>query len=290
MNSLHDPLTDFRQKDVTQAASRFFNRLAASLLPAEDPCAVLLGGQPGAGKTTLARTLFDQFHGNVLVISGDDFRSFHPNHVQLVEKYGKDATPAASAFSGAVVEQLIDRASDAKLNLIVEGTLRTTEVPVTTCRILKERGYTVSLSCMAVRPEISYISTLYRYEHMRESGATPRATAKEVHDQTVLALPQNLNTLYGTGLFDLICLHSRDGSCVYDSTAERCPPAERLLAIQHAPWTREDTELLIDLVERTEALMLSRRAPELPTFLRERTALLPEERELFLEQDSLVLE
>lgn len=277
MSSLHDPLTDFRTEDVLQAASRFYNRLTASLLPTEHPHAILLGGQPGAGKTTLARTLVERFQGNVLVISGDDFRNFHPNHQKLVEKYGRDATPAASAFSGAVAEHLIGKAGAGKYNLIIEGTLRTADVPLRTGWLLKRMGYTVDLACMAVRPEVSYASTLYRYEMMREYGTTPRATSKEAHDQTVQALPANINSLYGTGLFAAIRLHLRDGSCAYDSTVDSQPPAGRLLALHRAKWSLEDTEVLLDLVERTEFLMAARHAPELPMFLRERAALLREE-------------
>lgn len=290
MDSLRDPLTNFRQQDIVQEASRFLNRLASSFTPSSHPSAILLGGQPGAGKSTLTETLAKQFQGNVVTISGDDFRKLHPNHEKLVAKYGKDATPAASAFSGAMTEYLIDKVSADKYNLVIEGTLRTTDVPLRTCQLLKERGYNVFLACLAVRPEVSYISTLYRYEMMRERGATPRATSKAAHDQTVLKLPENLNTLYGTRLFQHVKLYQRDGQCIYDSTVDKSPPADTLQAIQRGRWSREETEQLLDLVERTEALMAARNAPELPGFIRERMELLGEELEPPVELEGAELE
>lgn len=276
---LHDPITDFTIKDVVREASRIFNRLAFTIAPMPNPHAILLGGQPGAGKTTITKALMREFSGNVIVISGDDYRTLHPHHDKLVERYGKDATPAANAFSGAMAERLIDMASQAKYNLIIEGTLRTADVPLRTCQMLKDRSYTVDLDCMAVRPLISYVSTLYRYERMRECGSTPRGTAKAAHDQTVQALPGNLNILFGTRLFDSVRLHLRDGSCFYDSTIDSSLPADALLRVQQGRWRMEETQLLLDLLVSTESLMMARNAPELPGFLRERVEILGAQQE-----------
>lgn len=270
MIPIHDPLTDFTKEDVSKTAGRLYERLAASLFPMERPRAVLLGGQPGAGKTTMTHLFQEKFQNNAMVVSGDHYRCLHPNHEKLVERYGKDATPAANAFSGAVTEELIALASAAQYDLIVEGTFRTAEVPLNTCRILKERGYRVDAACLAVKPELSYFSTLYRYELMKESGMTPRATSKEAHDQTVRALPGNLNTLYASGLFDTIQLYTRGGERVYDSGEDEYFPGEALKTMYRASWTAEEVDALLETIDRTERLMAQRNAPELPAFLRER--------------------
>ena len=57
-----------------------------------------------------------------------------------------------------MVEELVDQLSRLKYNLVVEGTLRTADVPLGTARLLRERGYGVSLALMAVKPEISLLS------------------------------------------------------------------------------------------------------------------------------------
>ena len=65
-----------------------------------------------------------------------------------------------------MVEQLVDELSKQGYHLLIEGTLRTTEVPRKTARLLKSRGYQVSLALIATKPELSYLSTLIRYEEV----------------------------------------------------------------------------------------------------------------------------
>ena len=58
-------------------------------------------------------------------------------------------------FSPQVTERLIDKLSREKYNLIIEGTLRTSAVPLKTAELLKSRGYQVELAVLAVPPILS---------------------------------------------------------------------------------------------------------------------------------------
>ena len=60
-----------------------------------------------------------------------------------------------------MVETLVDSVlSQLGFHLLIEGTLRTTDVPRQTAQLLKSRGYQVSLALIATKPELSYLSTL----------------------------------------------------------------------------------------------------------------------------------
>ncbi|MCL2046697.1 MAG: zeta toxin family protein [Oscillospiraceae bacterium] len=181
-----------------------------------EPYAIILGGQPGSGKTTLHERA-RQKNRNIIIINGDEYRQFHPNFIALNDIYGKESATYSQPFANSVVERLINELSDAKYNLVIEGTLRTTEVPLNTCRILKNKGYTVELSVMAVDKEQSWQGTLDRYNDMDARGMTPRATPKEHHDLVVAALPDNISELYLSGEFDQITLYSRELDCLYNS-------------------------------------------------------------------------
>ena len=62
-------------------------------------------------------------------------------------------------FAGQMVEYLVDELSKQGYHLLIEGTLRTTEVPRKTAQLLTTKGYQVSLAVIATKPELSYLST-----------------------------------------------------------------------------------------------------------------------------------
>jgi len=184
--------------------------------PVKYPKAILLGGQPASGKTTI-QNKEDAKNPNILIINGDEYRKYHSNFTEIQKKYGTESVHHTQPFANAVVEGLIDRLSDEKYHLIIEGTLRNIETQLNTCKMLKEKGYVVELHVMAVNKEHSWQGTINRYNAMKELGQTPRATPKSSHDETVDKLPTNVSIAYTSNLFSRITLVTREGFYLYDS-------------------------------------------------------------------------
>lgn len=251
----------------------------------EHPKAFLLGGQSGAGKATLHNVCADMLDGNTIVINGDEYRSLHPRFEALKKAYGDDWVSYTAPWSGQLVEGLIDAFSRMKLNLVIEGTLRTSAVPLKTASLLNARGYSTSLALMAVKPEVSLISCQIRYEQMRVAGTTPRATGPAHHAKIVQDIVDNLGELEQSGQFSDIRLYSRAGACLWPSPAAQpgsSPLAaetfedsdvirataprggkkkgvpktasEALRAILFGPWTEEDLFHYHHLQQQLEAL------------------------------------
>ncbi|MDR3295728.1 MAG: zeta toxin family protein [Clostridiales Family XIII bacterium] len=130
----------------TQAEYEFaFNEILRSLISSVSPCrptpkACLLGGQPGAGKSRIVAKLNEQMGGNTVYVDTDSFRPHHPRFTQLEEKYGKESVTYTAEFSGRITEKLIDTLGSQGYGLIIEGTLRTANVPLNTADKLKEKG------------------------------------------------------------------------------------------------------------------------------------------------------
>ena len=150
------------------------------------PKAYLVVGQPGAGKTQIIREICKE--KDIAYINGDGFRKFYPEYHELYRKHGDELVNITKGFSGAITERLIEKLSDKRLDLIIEGTLRTTDVPEKTRALLSQKGYKTELDLIVVKPEISWLRTRRRYEEMKKEGMTPRMTPKDHHDKVVKSL------------------------------------------------------------------------------------------------------
>lgn len=238
-------LEEFSKDDFDLALKRTIRSLTRGKTTSVTPKAILLGGQSGAGKTTIHRIKQKEFQGNIIIIDGDSYRSLHPNYLTLQEEYGKDSVDYTKGFAGKMVEQLVDELSKQGYHLLIEGTLRTTEVPRKTARLLKARGYQVSLALIATKPELSYLSTLIRYEEVYVVNPNQaRATPKEHHDGIVNHLVDNLRELENDHLFDYIQIYQRDRSCVYDSETDDGSAAEVLQECLFGKWSKVEEEMM----------------------------------------------
>ncbi|QLK86403.1 zeta toxin family protein [Staphylococcus sp. 17KM0847] len=247
----------FSQEEFTLALKRIIRSLTRGKTPSINPKAFLLGGQSGAGKTTIHRIKQKAFQGNIIIIDGDSYRSLHPNYLALQEEYGKDSFDSTKRFAGKVVEHLVDALSKQGYHLLIEGTLRTTEVPRKTEQLLKSSGYQVSLVLMATKPELSYLSTLIRYEEVYSvNSSQARATSKEHHDGIVGSLVDNLRELENDKCFDQIQIYQRDRACIYDSETDEDSATDVLQECLFGKWSKVEEEMLKVGQERLDELKI----------------------------------
>ncbi len=262
-----EPLAEFTSEEFDSELEIILALLRNRATPDQFPKGYVLGGQPGSGKTTLHGIIMDNVTNNISVINGDDFRRHHPNFRKLLEKYGKDWVDYTNAFSGKMTEAIISRLSQLHYNLIVEGTLRTTSVPISTCKLLKQQGYSVELCMMAVKPEISYSSTILRYEQMISRGLPARATPRDKHDGIVHSLAENLNQIDKLHLFDNITIYNREKQCLYDQRISRNRnPAAILDQVLTGFWSPEERDSLLQILNDAQKLMERRSALEFSDF------------------------
>ncbi|GHU55987.1 toxin zeta [Clostridia bacterium] len=252
-------LGSFTAQEFESKFLELFEDLTENKTPVNEPVAIILGGQPGAGKTTLHQ-IFENQMPNIIKIVGDDFREYHPHFDKLNEKYA-DSVPYTAPFAGKMTEALIEELSGKKYNLIIEGTLRTTDVPLKTNAILKNKGYKTELSIIATPAEKSWQGTLDRYNKMLEKGMTPRATEKSHHDKVVNVLAENLDALYLSKEFDKITLYNRNKEKLYDSVdTPKISPKNLLQSILDEKTALKDFEIkrIFDTSEQVYKVSISK--------------------------------
>lgn len=239
-------LIEYTEIDFQTALERNYRGLTRGKTPIKRPIAILLGGQSGAGKTTIHRIKQSHYNGNIIIIDGDTFRLQHPKFIDIQKEYGKKSVEYTNEFAGRMVESLIELLSEQHYHLLIEGTLRTVDVPRRTAVSLKSKGYQVELSLIATKPYLSYLSTLLRYEQNYSiSPKYARATPKKYHDNIVGNLVENLNILEKEKIFDRIQIFKRDKSCVYDSYKNgELMASEKLHELLYGVWDLKEKEML----------------------------------------------
>ncbi|MDR1083189.1 MAG: zeta toxin family protein [Coriobacteriales bacterium] len=254
-------IEDYSEVDFQNALAAQVIRLTRHVSPCRSSSvAYLTGGQPGSGKAAFQGLSKTEQNGNLIIIEADAFRSLHPNYDVLAQQFGKDSVIKTQEFSGALAEALIMRLSDDGYNLLIEGTLRTTTVLRQTAGLLHSKGYTVELLIMAVKPIISYVSTIERYERMLAvNPETARATPKEHHDRVVKSLCPNLRELHAKGVFDTIRLYNRALKLLYSSVdTPNIDPSGVLRGVMDGSWAKEETDIVCHSIQEIYALMESR--------------------------------
>lgn len=265
MSAIHE----FENDQLVRYADNLIVAYKEKFTPQKNPKAYLLGGQSGAGKTTLQGFFYKKQDGNIIFLNGDNFRKGHPSYMELKAMYGKDAVSYTGDFSGKVTEYLIDRLSDEGYPLLIEGTLRTVSAPEKTACLLKGKGYETELSVIGTKPALSYLSTILRYELQLDVGMSARITSKKDHDLIVAKLIENLYLLREAAIFDNITIFDREERCLYSGRTDTGKPEHVLKDKLFGSWSREELEMLSNQAQQIGRLMRKRGAPELPLFLQE---------------------
>lgn len=174
------------------------------------PQAFILGGQPGAGKSSITKNARDNLRKNVIVINGDDFRKYHPDYKLVQTKQGQDAPKYTAEFAGAMTEAILKKAIEEKYNIIIEGTFRTSNTPIKTLQLFKDNGYETNVLIQTCHQAISWQTCLDRYERMlQDNPKEARFTDKQHHDLVVENLAQNIKQVQKSGLVDHLQIFAR---------------------------------------------------------------------------------
>lgn len=175
----------------------------------DSPTAIILGGQPASGKSTLISHIENNHSNkNFLVVNGDLYRIFHPNADKLISNidlYSKET----QIFSNVFTERLIQEAAKNKYNIIIEGTMRNPKIPKDTALFFKENKYKNIQAHAIVTPSIITELGIYNrfLEEIQKKGVG-RLADIDSHNSAVLGLSKSLDTLYDIKAVNKITLYN----------------------------------------------------------------------------------
>lgn len=233
------------------------------------PTVVLIDGQPGAGTSRLLQEASAELRakGPTVRINSNDLRNFHPRYRELQRADPLNAAPYTDADSGRWREKLIEAASDRKLNLVIEGTMRSPGMVEQTALSLREVGYHVEARVMAVPPEVSWLGIHQRFEATLAAGSTPRSLAKETHDAAIIGMVEILRQAESQQFVDRIEVSNRAGTKLSESEVRagartrEVTAADTVLAEHRRGFSREELTAFETAWQRVLDQMRDRSAP-----------------------------
>jgi UDP-N-acetylglucosamine kinase len=186
------------------------------------PVAVLIAGQPGAGKAgVIQRLRADQRQAvaEPVCISADTLREFHPDW-RSAAAHHFDAIEATRHETEASGERLAREAAGKHANLIFDASLQRPQDILSLARELKAQGYWVDLLVVAADRDASRLGSVARYERLMMLGASPHFIPRRAHEQGYEAVHDTLSRIDRGKAADRVQILSRDGRELFENRLE----------------------------------------------------------------------
>lgn len=124
-NAIEDELLYIPKDKYEEIYKQILYDITIGLHPVEEPVALVIGGQPGSGKSTLFGKLKkEMFNNNIAQLDNDFVRIYHPNYEELFKKYQKDVGTYTNEFASKLIDRLAEDLVKMKYNFAVESSFK----------------------------------------------------------------------------------------------------------------------------------------------------------------------
>ncbi|WP_186033960.1 zeta toxin family protein [Burkholderia gladioli] len=231
--------------------------------------AILLGGQPGAGKSALARQAVAELgaRGGAVLIDADRMRENLPQYSQLLRENPQHAADLTHVEAGRWSGRLTHAASEARRNLVIDGTMRNPESLRNLARRLNERGYTLEVRGVAMPGDVSLTRAQMRTEREIATTGVGRVVNPQQHDQAYAGMVETVALLEREKAVNRIRIVDRRHREIYRNELHhgdwREPPAaaDAITRERGRPMTHEEIADHAAMLGDILALRTARGAP-----------------------------
>ncbi|WP_234376770.1 zeta toxin family protein [Streptomyces sp. CB01201] len=154
----------------------------------DDPRAVYVVGQPGAGKLATSRMIKRAMRPGATRLEGDDFKAAHPDYYQLLQDDPRGAGAAIRADYRAWFTRAERYVCERRGDVLIEAAPGSAAEFLDSALPFASAGYAIELVLLAVREADSRQATALRYARALQLGLTGRFTSKKGHAQCFAAL------------------------------------------------------------------------------------------------------
>ncbi len=221
----------------------------ASAVPQGRPVVVIVGGQPGAGKTKAADLVQAALgrRGGAVRIGRDLYKAAHRHYAAAlaadVRTAGAKVRPDTSRWQTAVEEYVRAHGLDA----VVESALADPDEFRASSAAYRRSRHRIEVVALATPEAWSQLGILDRFLTEAAAGAGGRYVSWDNHDSCAKNMLTTLAVIEAEQLADRITVVTRDGTVLYDNELvdgawRRRPAADKVVARGRSrPWTAPET-------------------------------------------------
>ncbi|MFB5854325.1 zeta toxin family protein [Stenotrophomonas maltophilia] len=197
------------------------------------PRAIVLAGQPGAGKGGLVTAVEIELSDDVVKVDPDELRGAHPDARLLRQQHPYTWAGHTHEDASQWAKELRSTAVEGRRNLILDTTLGNGDSAVSLIKDLQANGYDVEIRGVVAHRLESELGVDARFSNSLDSRGFGRYVPEDVRKHVYDALPGNLDKVQAETSIQ-IRLYGREGAQVYDSYADTRLPGAALEAEREA--------------------------------------------------------
>ncbi|WP_234342265.1 zeta toxin family protein [Streptomyces leeuwenhoekii] len=220
----------------------------SGIITRDDPRAVYVMGQPGAGKLLAARMVRRAMRPGTTRLVGDDLKAQHPDYFHLLRDDPRGAGAAIRSDYRAWFAWAEQYVRDRRGDVLVEAAPGSVEEFLASALPFAAAGYSVELVVLAVRAADSRLATALRYARALQRGGTGRFTSRFGHDTCFSALADIVAVAEQHPQITAITVIRRDGQALLRHEAGSAGRASWALAAERLrPYTEQEAAAFLRL-------------------------------------------
>ncbi|SDY13000.1 zeta toxin family protein [Lysobacter enzymogenes] len=193
----------------------------------KQPRAVILAGQPGAGKGGLAGTAASELHHDAVIIDPDALRGYHSDVGRFRAENPYSWSGRTHRDASLWADELLELTAQSKKNLIFDTTLSNGQWASELIQDLQARGYEVEVRAIAAPKLESELGVDKRFSDKVDTEGHGRYVPEGARNAIYSKLPDSLDTVHARTTAP-IRIFNREGIELYDSRIDARAPGQAL--------------------------------------------------------------
>lgn len=242
-----------------------------TLRPNDTPTMLVVGGQPGAGKSHSINEIKAEFAGRsgVLIVDLDALRENHPAHKPLMRADDKAAAQYTYDDARVWAQKLEDYAKANRHNVLVESLMTSPDGVGGWLQDYRQAGYRTEAHVVAVNERSSVQGIVQRYERekFRSEDNVGRTVPREVHNLAYDRVRDTFDRIETDQSADRVVVHGRNGQVLYDNHLQangqwEHPPGGARIAIEAERGRSLSPTQWRDHIQAYDDIQANQRRPE----------------------------